>query len=126
YAHVRPLFAVDAMSRELVRGLQTTLDGCIAERLRQLEKFCDTLGPSQAHDPILAGMEKAVKQFGNHGTTPAMTPEGNAFVIRTAAMAAQKSWDYISTIQGFSGELKSLGSAWLLDIEKTLSEPLLV
>jgi carbonic anhydrase/acetyltransferase-like protein (isoleucine patch superfamily) len=126
YAHVRPLFAVDSMSRELVRGLQTTLDGCIAERLRQLEKFCDTLGPSQAHDPILAGMEKAVKQFGNHGTTPAMTPEGNAFVIRTAAMAAQKSWDYISTIQGFSGELKSLGSAWLLDIEKTLSEPLLV
>ena len=126
YAHVRPLFAGDGLSRELVRGLQVTLDGCIAERLRQLEKFCDTLGPSQTHDPILAGMESAGKLFGSHEGTPAMTIQGKTFVVRITAMAAEKPADYISTIQGLSEELKSLGSAWLLNIEKTLSDPLLV
>jgi hypothetical protein len=127
YVHVRPLFVTDALSRELVRGLQIILAGCIAERIRQLEKFCDTLGNASNHDRILASMETAVRHVDRAlaaGTSLSMA--GNEFVSRVAARVDEKEKDYIATIQGLSRELKSLGSGWLFDIETTLSGPLLV
>jgi UDP-N-acetylglucosamine/UDP-N-acetylgalactosamine diphosphorylase len=127
YIHVRPLFATDFLSRELVQGLQITLAGCITERLRQLETFCGSLGKTSNRDRILASMESACRQA-DLALAPGspLSPLGNEFVARVAAMVDEKGKDYISTIQGLSSELKSLGSEWLQDIETTLSGPLLV
>jgi hypothetical protein len=127
YAHVRPLFVSDALSRELVKGLQITLAGCIYERIRQLEKFCDSLGRTPNQDRILASMEAAARQVDLAVADGSrLSPLGSEFVSRVAAMVDEKGKDYITTIQGVSRDLKSLGSRWLQDIETTLSDPLLV
>jgi hypothetical protein len=127
YVHVRPLFATDSLSRELVQGLQITLAGCITERLRQLETFCGTLGKTSSPDRILAGMESACRQVDRAlAGVSHLSPLGNEFVSKVAEGVDEKQKDYISAIQGLSKELKSLGTGWLLDIETTLSDPLLV
>jgi carbonic anhydrase/acetyltransferase-like protein (isoleucine patch superfamily) len=127
YVHIRPLFVTDALSRELVRGLQEILAGCIAERVRQLEKYCDTLGKASSHDRIVANMETAARHVALAVAPGApLSISGDEFISRVAALADKKEKDYISTIQGLSREIKSLGSRWLFDIETTLSGPLLV
>ncbi|MCF8113721.1 MAG: protein GlmU [Desulfotignum sp.] len=124
YVHVRPLFAVDTLSRELVQGLGNTLAGCIKERVRQLEKFCDTLGSSRTHGQISANMETAGRQVDRMLRNTTLSSMGESFVTQAAALAAKTKTDYIAAIQGLSPELKSLGSGWLLDIETNLSDPL--
>jgi carbonic anhydrase/acetyltransferase-like protein (isoleucine patch superfamily) len=124
YAHVRPIFAKDTLTRHLVQGLYTTLSGCVHERIRQLENFCDTLGPSRSHDRIMAGMEAARKQFDANMSQNSLTTRGESFVTRMTALAAENKKAYITVIQGLSLELKSLGSGWLLDIETNISDSL--
>ncbi len=124
YMHVRPIFAKDALSKKLVAGLQKTLTGCIRERIRQLEKFCDTLGTSPTCDKVLAGMHTAKKYFDKDPGRDIMTPDGQTFVARMTDLAANNNTDYIACIQGLSPEHKSMGSQWLLNIETSMSDQL--
>ncbi|MCA1795405.1 MAG: protein GlmU [Desulfobacteraceae bacterium] len=124
YAHVRPIFAKDALSKKLITGLQKNLAGCIHERIRQLEKFCDTLRASQAHDRILIKMESARKQFDANMDQNTLTSQGQTFVTRLTALAADDKKNYISVIQHLDDKTKSLGSEWLHGIETSLAEPL--
>jgi hypothetical protein len=124
YAHVRPIFAKDDLSKKLIIGLQNNLAGCIHERIRQLEKFCDTLRASRAHDRILTKMESARKQFDTDVGQNCLTSQGQTFVTRMTALAAENKEDYISVIQNLDDKTKSLGSGWLHGIETSLSGPL--
>ncbi len=124
YLHVRPIFAKDALSKKLVTGLQKTLDGCVRERIRQLEKFCDTLGTSPTCDKVLAGMQTAKKYFDTDPGQDIMVCNGQKFVARMKDLAEKNNTDYIACIQGLSPEYKSMGSQWLLGIETTISDQL--
>lgn len=124
YMHVRPIFAKDDLSRKLVTGLEKTLAGCIQERIRQLEKFCDTLGSSLTCDQILAGMQAAKKYFDTDPKQGIMTRDGETFIAQVADLAAKNSTDYTACIQGLAPERKSMGSEWLLGIETSISDQL--
>lgn len=124
YMHVRPIFAKDALSKKLVAGLQKTLAGCIRERIRQLEKFCDTLGTSGTCDKIVAGMHTAKKYFDKDPGRDIMTPNGQKFAARMTDLTVNNNTDYIACIQGLSPEHKSMGSQWLLNIETSMSDQL--
>ncbi len=124
YMHVRPIFATDELSGKLVTGLQKTLAGCIRERIRQLEKFCDTLGSSLTCDQVLAGMHTAKKYFDTAPGQGIMTRDGETFVARVADLAAENSTEYTACIQGLAPEIKAMGSEWLLGIETSMSDQL--
>jgi len=124
YMHVRPIFAKKALSKKLVTGLQQTLDLCIHERIRQLEKFCDTLGTSAVCDKILAGMQAAKKYFDTDPDRNIMARNGENFAACMNDLAAENNTDYIACIQGLSPDRKALGSQWLLGIETSMSDQL--
>lgn len=124
YMHVRPIFARDVLSKKLVAGLQQTLAMCIRERIRQLEKFCDTLGSSPTCKQVLAGMHTAKKYFDKDPDRDIMPPDGQTFAARMKDLAAENNTDYIACIQGLSPENKAMGSQWLLGIETSISDQL--
>jgi hypothetical protein len=126
YARVRPLFASDALDRELIRGLQITLDACIKERIRQLETFCDTLGASLVHDRIRTNMARAAARLDPDVDNDRFSVNGETFIGQLAEMAAGGRQDYITAVQALSPDLRALGSDWLMIIETTLSDALMV
>ncbi|MDZ7665206.1 MAG: protein GlmU [Desulfotignum sp.] len=126
YVHVRPVFTDGPLSRELIRGLQATLVQSIRERIRQLEKFCDTLGSSRAHDRILATMEMVGPQMDQALTSPDLSAKAEHLVLWLTERATQHELDYITAIQQLPSDLKTLGSAWLLGIETSLLDRLTV
>ncbi|MDT8380046.1 MAG: protein GlmU [Desulfotignum sp.] len=126
YVHVRPVFADDALSRELIRGLQQTLVQSIRERIRQLEKFCDTLGSARAHDRIFSAMERAVKQMDQSLASPGLSVSGEHLVLWLKKTAPRHDTDYITAIRHLPPELKIMGSGWLLEIETALLDRLTV
>jgi UDP-N-acetylglucosamine/UDP-N-acetylgalactosamine diphosphorylase len=126
YVHVRPVFARDSLSGELIRGLQETLVQSIGERVRQLEKFCDTLGPSRAHAPVLASMALAGRQVDKALAVPALSAGGEQVVSWLSGQAGDHGMDYITAVQQLPPDLKALGSGWLLEIETALTDRLTV
>ena len=126
YLHVRPLFTTDDLSANLLTGLQKTLAGGIRERIKQLEKFCDTLGSALTCDQVRAGMHTAKKHFDTVPGQGTMTRDGEIFVARMANLAAQTHTDYTACIQGLAPENKAMGSEWLLGIETRMSDQLLL
>jgi len=124
YMHVRPIFAKDDLSKELITALQKALAGCIRERIRQLEKFCDALGSSPACDHVVAGMLTAKKLFDTDPGQGILNRNGETFVARMADLSAENSTDYIRCIQGLAPENKAMGSEWLLGIETSMSDQL--
>jgi UDP-N-acetylglucosamine/UDP-N-acetylgalactosamine diphosphorylase len=126
YVHVRPVFAIDFLSRELIRGLQDTLVQSIRERVRQLEKFCNTLGPSQSHDRILSSLDRVGLQFDQFLAEPQVPASGERLVSCLNEQALRHGCDYVTAIQQLPSELKATGSDWLLNIETSLSDRLTV
>ena len=124
YMHVRPIFAKDDLSKKLITALQKTLAGCIRERIRQLEKFCDALGSSPACDHVVAGMLTAKKHFDTDPGQGILNRNGETFVARMADLSAENSTGYIRCIQGLAPENKAMGSEWLLGIETGMSDQL--
>ena len=126
YVHVRPIFAHDPMSKELVSGLQKTLGQSIEERIRQLEKFCDTLKASQAHDRILATMETVSTHMDQVLDSPELSASGEKLILWLSKWITHHDIDYITAIQSLPREIKTQGSHWLLNIETTLLDLLTV
>ena len=126
YIHVRPVFAPDPLSGELIRGLQETLVQSIRERIRQLEKFCDTLGSSQAHAAILSAMEVVDKQVMQALAAPNLPASVERLISWLDEQAKVCSSDYITAVQQMPSALKTLGSDWLLEIETSLVNRLTV
>jgi UDP-N-acetylglucosamine/UDP-N-acetylgalactosamine diphosphorylase len=126
YVHVRPVFAIDFLSRELIRGLQDTLVQSIRERVRQLEKFCNTLGPSQSHDRILSSLDRVGLQFDQFLAEPQVPASGERLVSCLNEQALRHGCDYVTAIQQLPSELKATGSDWLLNIETSLTDRLTV
>lgn len=126
YVHVRPIFASDPMSKKLVSGLQKTLVQSIGERIRQLEKFCDTLKASKTHDRILTTMETVSTQMDQVLDSPELSVSGEKLVLWLNKWTNQPDIDYITAIQSLPREIKTQGSHWLLNIETTLLDLLTV
>jgi UDP-N-acetylglucosamine/UDP-N-acetylgalactosamine diphosphorylase len=126
YVHVRPVFARDPLSRELIRGLQDTLVQSIKERIRQLEKFCDTLGSSRAHAAILSAMDVVDKQVMQALAAPDLPASGERLISWLDEQAKTCDSDYITAVQQMPSALKTLGSNWLLAIEMFLVNRLTV
>jgi len=126
YIHVRPIFAHDPLSRELISGLRKTLVQSIDERIRQLEKFCDTLKDSQSHDRILATMETVGQHIDQVLDSPKLSASGEKLVLWLNNEITRHDIDYITAIQSLPREIKTQGSHWLLNIETTLLDLLTV
>jgi UDP-N-acetylglucosamine/UDP-N-acetylgalactosamine diphosphorylase len=126
YVHVRPVFARDPLSRELISGLQKTLVQSMGERIRQLEKFCDTLKTSHPHDRILATMETVGQYIDQVLDSPKLSASGETLVSWLNNQITQHDTDYITAIQSLPREIKTQGSHWLLNIETTLLDLLTV
>jgi UDP-N-acetylglucosamine/UDP-N-acetylgalactosamine diphosphorylase len=126
YMHVRPVFADDRLSRELVRGLQQTLVQSIRERIRQLEKFCHTLGSSQARGRILTAMEMVISQMDQTLAVSDLPVSVERLISWLNLQAVQHGSDYISAVQQLPSDLKTLGSEWLLEIETSLIDRMTV
>ncbi|MEX1299896.1 MAG: protein GlmU [Desulfotignum sp.] len=126
YVHVRPVFADGPLSLELIRGLQQTLVQSIRERIRQLEKFCDTLGSSQAHGRILTTMEIVGRQVDQALAASDLPVSVERLISWLNIQTTQHGSDYISAVQQLPSDLKTLGSAWLLEIETSLMDRLTV
>ena len=126
YVHVRPVFTDGVLSRELIRGLQEVLVQSIKERIRQLEKFCDALGPSRARDQILTTMEMVGPQMDQVLTLPALSASAEHLILWLDKRASQYDKEYITAIQQLPSDLKTLGSGWLLEIETSLLDRLTV
>ncbi len=126
YVHVRPIFAQDPLSKELVSGLGKALIQSIGERIRQLEKFCDTLQNSQPHDRILATMEIVGQHMDQVLDSPELSPSGKNLVLWLNNRVKRHDNDYITAIQSLPREMKIQGSQWLLDIETTVLDLLTV
>ena len=126
YVHVRPVFAPDPLSSELIRGLQETLVQSIRERIRQLEKFCDTLGSSQAHAAVLTAMEGVDPQIMQALAAPQLPASGERLTSWLDEQAKTCGCDYITAVQQMPPAQKALGSNWLLAIETSLVNRLTV
>jgi UDP-N-acetylglucosamine/UDP-N-acetylgalactosamine diphosphorylase len=126
YVHARPVFALDPLSRALLRGLRETLVQSIRERIRQLENFCDTLGSSQAHTAILTAMEGVDRQISQALAVPDLPASGERLISWFDEQAKLHGSDYITAVQQMPSVLKPLGSNWLLKIETSLVDCLAV
>ncbi len=126
YVHVRSVFVQDPLSSELVRGLRETLVQSIRERIRQLEKFCDTLGSSQAHTSILTAMDVVDSQIMQALAAPDLPASGERLISWLDEQAKTCGSDYITAVQQMPPGLKALGSNWLLAIETSLVNRLTV
>ncbi len=126
YVHVRPVFARDDLSRKLVSGLQKTLVQSIGERIRQLEKFCDTLKASQTHDRISAAMEMVGKHMDQVLDSPELPASGEILVTWLNNQVNRHDIDYIPAIQSLPRDIKTQTSQWLLNIETAVLDLLTV
>jgi UDP-N-acetylglucosamine/UDP-N-acetylgalactosamine diphosphorylase len=117
---------MDPLSRELISGLRKTLVQSMGERIRQLEKFCDTLKTSHPHDRILATMEIVGQHMDQVLDSPKLSASGESLVSWLNNPITRHDTDYITAIQSLPREIKIQGSHWLLNIETTLLDLLTV
>lgn len=133
YQNVRPEFAVDLFSRELVKGLQENLKMCIRERIKRLIVFGEKLKYSRevlekrkkgqnsqtvdAHDRVLKILVQAERIFDGEAKNFYLDKNGEKFLAAITSSISRQGKNYISVIQGLDPETTAAGSSWLAAIE---------
>ena len=137
YQHVRPLFVTDALSRELLLGMQITLKKCIAERIHRLDGFCTRLETSLAH-LLQGGGGKKTPLIETHELFIAQWPEIHLYLEKKALNMhmcrppelllkaieqgiADHGPDYIKVVQILAPDAHASGISWLEKIEKDIA-----
>ncbi|WP_022668575.1 protein GlmU [Desulfospira joergensenii] len=146
YAHVRPLFAGDDLSKALVWGMQENLDICLGERIRRLGIFCEKLITSKeiltsgskktkpngvstrinSHDRAIQNFTLAKRIFEAELKKEQMNEGGEKVIRAVEAGIREKGKDYTGVIKGLSSQARKTGSEWLYNIENRILEPLLI
>ncbi len=142
YKYIRPLFIYDEFSKDLVKGLQDTLNDCIIERISRLEVFCQKLEPYKEKlidkkkdkaatklstpEKALAKMELAYKIFDIELKKDEVDDEGEAFIKRVEKRVEKNGNKYINVIKSLEPDEQYQGSTWLFNIEKKMVEKLLI
>jgi len=142
YKYIRPLFIYDEFSKDLVKGLQDTLNECIIERISRLEVFCQKLElykerlidkkkdkaatKLSTHEKALAKMELAYKIFDIELKKDEVDDEGEAFIKRVEKRVEKNGNKYINVIKSLEPDEQYQGSTWLFNIEKKMVEKLLI
>ncbi len=143
YKFVRSLFVYDEFSRELIKGLQQNLDICIEERINRLHFFCNNLNQSKKilksktenktsklilmHDAAIEKFKLATKIFNKKNADKnKLNQEGKNFVGIVENKMNQPRKKYIDTIQSLDLDDQKKGIQWLLNIEKSIVETLLI
>jgi len=142
YKYIRPLFIYDEFSKDLVKGLQDTLNDCIIERISRLEVFCQKLelykerlidkkkdkAATKLSTPekALAKMELAYKIFDIELKKDEVDDEGEAFIKRVEKRVEKNGNKYINVIKSLEPDEQYQGSTWLFNIEKKMVEKLLI
>ena len=138
YTKVRILFCEDFFSNELFKGLVGTLDGCIHERIKRLEQFCEKLMVSKnhlldaqknpkaikIHDTVIEAFPKAKQKFENASTSTDET--GVHFIKKIENSIGEYGKNYITAIKNLSDQDKQAGSQWLLSMEENLCQNLFI
>ncbi len=136
YRNVRPLFASDFFSEQLITGLQENLKLCIRERIKRLTAFGLKLSESRtilvnrkkgegsaaikAHDRVLATLENAEKIFDQTGINFVPDENGEQFIEAVDKEISRQGKAYIPVIQGIAPETAAKGSLWLKGIQENL------
>lgn len=146
YAHVRPLFAKDRFSSELVLGMQNNLGLCIRERIRRFRGFCEKLVRSkeillagarksdsqglsfriQTHDKAIQRLPLAEKIFESEMDKDPMNRTGEFFLQAMENQIHEQGKTYVRVIQGLSSQDREAGSQWLHGVETRMVNPLLI
>ncbi len=129
YEQVRCLFVSDVLSRELLKGMQSTLKECIKERIHRLDGFCKNFLRSRETMPGTAD-KKASPLMDSHyallNTWPDVREQMEAFALAPRFSNAPESFltavehgiqrcgaDYVTVIQALSPDMRNLGITWL-------------
>jgi len=142
YKYIRPLFIYDEFSKNLVKGMQDTLNDCIIERISRLEVFCQKLllprekqmdknkdkatATSSIHKKALSKMELAYNVFNIELKKDEVDDEGEAFIKTVEKKVDRNGKKYINVIKSLEPDEQNQGSAWLFNIEQQMVEKLLI
>ena len=129
YEQVRSLFVSDVLTRELLKGMQSTLKECIIERIHRLDGFCKNILRSRETMPGTAD-KKTSPQMDSHSallnTWPDVRERMETFALAPRFSNAPESFltavergirrcgaDYVTVIQALSPDMRHLGMTWL-------------
>jgi len=142
YRHVRPLFACDYFSDELIKGMQANLDSCLKERIKRFRIFCEKLAGSRKillsgakdknsalislHDRAIEKSQTALDIFAEESNNENPGKNGEIFIRIIKKQPDLHTKEYISFIQGLKRKYKDMGIKCLYEIEKNISEKLLI
>ncbi len=125
YRHIRPLFTDGELTGHLIKGLKDTLDGCIRERIHQLEKLRLNLSAMNFQSDTIRRIESVIEYLNSEWDKDRFTEQGEIFVSTVEHHIRQVGKDYIRVIQGLEPEEQNQGSDWLYRIEQEIALPLL-
>jgi hypothetical protein len=133
YQHIRPLFGTDHLSAALIGNLQEALNGCIDERIKRFNHWCDKLIESkkkiaeqgtdasaliESHDNVLDKRGLCLDTF-NKAASYRIGKNGHAFAAVVQGQA-NKRQDYISAVCSLTPDERNLGIKWLSGIQDNI------
>ncbi len=142
YKYIRPLFIYDDFSKNLVKGMQDTLNDNIMERIFRLKQFCQQLMLSQEnllikkkdmaaasisnHEKVLEKMQLADKIFDIEFKKDEVNDEGEVFIKTVEKTIGRSGKKYINVIKSLKPDEQNQGSTWLFNIEQRMLEKFLI
>jgi len=141
YRYIRPLFIYDDFSGHLIKGMQEILDDCIVERITRLNQFFSRLKASQDninenrdkvsvyptnYENVSVKMSLAEKIFELEFKNDELCDEGEAFIKIMEKKISTNGKNYIRVIKNLEPNEQKKGSTWLLHIEQSMVEKLLI
>ena len=141
YQHIRKLFIYDDFSDALHQGMIENLNKCVKERIRIFKDFCSKkLNHSKEillklekknHNSLIdihtKAMDKfwqAYELFDQKYNDEILSKEAEQFIKIVENKIIGK--DYIKTIQNLSIDEREQGSQWLLNIERSIIDGILI
>ncbi len=142
YKYIRSIFIYDDFSKALLKGMQETLDNCINERIQRLKIFCEKLenskkilmakaqdGKSRSilfHEKAIQQFQYAKKIFKTECQNNNINKLGKQFVKIVEKKIGINQKNYIKIIQSLEPDESEKGSKWLLEIELSMVNKLLI
>ncbi len=136
YKNIRSLFTCDFFSKELLKGMNLTLQQGIDERIKRLEAFCRKLEKSRnlllsksdgketsliiIHDEIINRWDEVKKHFILESEADRSKSVSEEFLAAVDHGIKENGKDYIKVIQSLDTGNAGMGSAWLKSIEKAI------
>jgi hypothetical protein len=127
---------------ELIKGMQANLDSCLKERIKRFRIFCEKLAGSRKillsgakdknsalislHDRAIEKSQTALDIFAEESNNENPGKNGEIFIRIIKKQPDLHTKEYISFIQGLKRKYKDMGIKCLYEIEKNISEKLLI